>query len=155
MRNSHLTTYMLPVVPFHENLQARRWRSENLDVNVVVMPCGLATLEANLAAGDAQALRQVRLDENAGDLRLVHQPGQHPGGSLLIETPFRRLRLEPLEIPAQRRPPSRAGQRVSLTGLLVDEITEPGRRAMRDGGARFTAAIEVRDIDLFAGTSDR
>ena len=65
MRNSHLTTYMLPVVPFHENLQARRWRSENLDVNVVVMPCGLATLEANLAAGDAQALRQVRLDENA------------------------------------------------------------------------------------------
>jgi hypothetical protein len=34
-------------------------------MNMVIMPCGLATLEANLSASYAQALSQIRFDENA------------------------------------------------------------------------------------------
>src|SRR5712672_4513657 len=39
--------------------------SESLDVNVIIVPCGVTALEANLAARYTQALRQVGLDEDA------------------------------------------------------------------------------------------
>lgn len=39
--------------------------SKDLDVNMVIMPRGLTTLEANLPAGYAQALGQIRFDEDA------------------------------------------------------------------------------------------
>jgi 3-polyprenyl-4-hydroxybenzoate decarboxylase len=34
-------------------------------MNMVIMPCSLTTLEANLSASYAQALGQIRFDEDA------------------------------------------------------------------------------------------
>src|SRR5712675_897854 len=118
--------------------------SESLDVNVIIVPCGVTALEANLTVRHAQALRQVGLDEDARDLRLALEPIQHPGRPFFVDAPLRRLRLEPVEIPAQRRPTPRARQRLALSGLLVDEISDRRRRPVRNRGIPVDAAIEIR-----------
>jgi hypothetical protein len=92
-------------------------------MNVVVVSCRLATLKTHLTPGNAHALCEMRLDTDAINARIVLQPIHSPGRSFFIEAPDRRLRLQSIEIPAQRRPPVLTGCCLAWPGLFVNEIS--------------------------------
>ena len=120
-----------------------RWRWER----ALSLRGGLAALEADLAAAHTKPIGEMRLDEDARDLRARLEPEDHGARALLIEDPSRLFRLQPSEIPAQRR--EAAGARFVVPGarLLEMEIAEGRRRSPRD---RLAAgiAVEVGEVDL-------
>ncbi len=98
-------------------------------MDMVVMPCRPATLEADLVATERKPGGKMRLDEEATHrsrsgkaLQQVRRPGfAQPG--------LRQQGLQPVEIPSQPRRPAGAGLRVAGPRLHIAPVTDR-RRAL-------------------------
>src|SRR5690606_25126021 len=100
-----------PTGKYAQRCNRNVWRS-NLEMDVIVVPRRIAPLEADFGRGKAQALDQMRLEENPRDPWIIGQPLDGKARALDLQRQVTPEGLQPFEIPphggetgfAHRRP---------------------------------------------------
>lgn len=76
-----------------------------LNMDVVVVPCGAAALKANFRMLDVQALKDMGFDQDLFDPIVPRQPEQSFVRAGRVQGPLREHWLKPGQIPSQIAPP--------------------------------------------------